>query len=252
MPKRHSSGSMWKSKQWIPYVDLPRRKKRDAFIKLRWRLKQEESFSGEMFTGRINLDVRDPGRSSPEFYQNATVKFLGSDGLTVWHCLMQTCAYALECAVDKMASEQWQAVFSEEDGARYVAQRLTRSEMFIPVMRKGKKYYQMRERGPDPVFASLGNLSVRDYLKQTEESILEKNPPAIYESMTVKRDYHPGNGMGLEVTVDAVEITCEVVESVIRHFREVGETSWRAQEPISDSELLRCAQFVREKNKRWG
>lgn len=93
---------------------------------------------------------------------------------------------------------------------------------------------------------------MRDYLKQTEALILEKNPPAIFESIAVKRDYHPGNGMGLEVTVDASEITSEVVEHVIRRFREVGETSWRSQDPISDSELLRCAQFVRQKNKRWG
>ncbi len=56
--------------------------------------------------------------------------------------------------------------------------------------------------------------------------------------------------MGLEVVVDVPEITIATVEAVIRRFRQAGEASWRAPEPISEDALLRCVQFVCEKNEQ--
>jgi hypothetical protein len=65
--------------KWIPYSRLSRRKQRDAFIRLRQKIRNEQADHGGQFTSHYVLDEPD---HPAIFNQWADIYFLGNDGLT--------------------------------------------------------------------------------------------------------------------------------------------------------------------------
>ncbi len=67
-----------------PFVSLPYRKRRDAFIRWRWRILKDTSVYGGLFTSQLQLDEQDYSSDWFDFL------FVGSDGQTVWNAFIIT------------------------------------------------------------------------------------------------------------------------------------------------------------------
>lgn len=67
-----------------PFTSLPYRKRRDAFIRWRWRILKDTPIYGGLFTSQLQLDEQDQGSDWFDFL------FVGSDGQTVWNAFIIT------------------------------------------------------------------------------------------------------------------------------------------------------------------
>ncbi|MFW7354576.1 MAG: hypothetical protein ACODTL_00850 [Brucella sp.] len=67
-----------------PFVSLPYRKRRDAFIRWRWRILLDTPIYGGHFTSQLRLDEHDEASDWFDFL------FVGSDGQTVWNAFIIT------------------------------------------------------------------------------------------------------------------------------------------------------------------
>lgn len=105
---------------------------------------------------------------------------------------------------------------------------------FEPIRSGGKKMYRMVEK-PKLVYEKFGGLTYHDYHDKLVEEIIQNEPPEIYESFTTDRSYCYGTG--LYIVIHADEINQGSIEEAIRRFRVVGETDWRAAEPVQRNQL---------------
>ncbi len=67
-----------------PFISLPYRKRRDAFIRWRWRILKDTPIYGGLFTSQLQLDEQDCSSDWFDFL------FVGSDGQTVWNAFIIT------------------------------------------------------------------------------------------------------------------------------------------------------------------
>ncbi|EMG51254.1 hypothetical protein WYI_23385 [Ochrobactrum sp. CDB2] len=67
-----------------PFISLPYRKRRDAFIRWRWRILKDTPIYGGLFTSQLQLDEQDETSDWFDFL------FVGSDGQTVWNASILT------------------------------------------------------------------------------------------------------------------------------------------------------------------
>lgn len=168
MKKRHPD-------QITPFLELPRRRRRDLYVRLRWKITRTTSYYGGKFTSDVMLD--EPGR--PGLYKQwIDCLFLGGDGLTIWNATIvtatqqfwdETCLLAEERASSLLIHEQ------EEDGFFREG----------PFLANGQKYFRMVKREPK-VYACLGGLTRREYEEQCEREIIKNEPPVIHESFTIE------------------------------------------------------------------
>jgi hypothetical protein len=105
---------------------------------------------------------------------------------------------------------------------------------FEPVWVKGERMYRLLEK-PDIVYEKFGGLTYRDYQKKLTEEIIQNVPPEVFESFATDRSYR--YGVGLNMVIHADEINRVTIEEAIRRFQAVGETDWRAAEPVPRTEL---------------
>jgi hypothetical protein len=206
---------------FIPFAELPRRRRRDLYVSLRWKITQQGSKYGGKFTTGLSLD--EPGR--PKLYnQSFQVYFPGTDGVTIWNAVIFTATHEFWSRMGSMASERAFSLLSEEQ------QKQEGLELEGPFRRAdGEKYYMVAER-PEPAYDCFGGLTLREYKEKTKLEIIENEPPAIYESFELDLAYE--YGIGLRTIVQADEINREVIYSIIDRFRQVGETDWQSEQPV--------------------
>lgn len=216
---------MRKKRNRKPYWTLSRRKRRDNYIRLRQKIRNNTSVYGGLFTS--HQIINEPGRP-PLYNQWADILFLGSDGLTIWHTEIITAARAFWDRVEEMAfTRAWDMLTPEEQEAE--------AEMtFEPIRSGGKRMYQLVTK-PKQVYEKFGGLTWHDYQDKLVEEIIQHEPPEIYESFTTDRSYCYGTG--LYMVIHAEEINRTSIEEAIRRFRTAGETDWRAAAPVLRSEL---------------
>ena len=216
---------MMNRKKRTPYCHLPRRKQRDSFIRMRQKILNESSLYGGQFTSHHVLD--EPGRP-PLYNQWADFYFLGNDGLTIWNATIVTAVREFwDTAEDMAHTKAWEMLTPEEQSAQVEMK-------FEPIWSKGERMYRLLEK-PDIVHAKFGGLTYRDYQKKLTEEIIQNEPPEILESFATDRSYR--YGVGLNMVIHVGEINRVTIEEAIRRFREVGETDWRAAEPLPRTEL---------------
>jgi hypothetical protein len=121
----------------IPFIHLPHRKRRDLFVRLRWRIRYTASIYGGLFTSYQILN--EPGR--PTLYnQWADVLFCDSDGLTIWNATIITTAADFWDKAKNMAfTRAWEKLTQEEHDQESKIE-------FKPIWRGGKKYFQLLDR----------------------------------------------------------------------------------------------------------
>ena len=212
-------------RKWIPYWRLPRRKQRDSFIQLRWKIRQDTGLYGGHFTSHHVLN--EPGR--PALYnQWADAYFLGSDGLTIWNATIITAVREFWDVAEEMAhTRAWEMLTIEEQASEAQLH-------FDPIRHKGQKMFQLREK-PQQEYEKFGGLASHEYQNKLVEEIIRNEPPEIFESFTTDRSYQYGIGLNMVIHVD--ELNRNTIEEAIRRFREWGETDWRAAEPVPRVEL---------------
>ena len=212
-------------KKSIPYWRLSRRKRRDNFILLRQKIRNESSVYGGMFSSPHILN--EPGRP-PLYNQWADAYFLGSDGLTIWNAEIITTVQAFWDKVEEIGDTRaWEMLTPEEQSAE--------AEMnFDPVWSHGQRMFQLREK-PKTLYEKFGGLTYREYQEKLVSEIIQNEPPEVYESFTADRSYCYGTG--LHIVIHLEEINRNTIEEVIRRYRAVGETDWRAAAPVSRVEL---------------
>jgi hypothetical protein len=204
---------------------LSHRKRRDNYIRLRQKIRNDTSVYGGLFTSHQILN--EPGR--PALYnQWADITFLGSDGLTIWNTEIITAARYFWDTVEEMAhTRAWEMLTQEEQAFE--------AEMnFEPIRSGGKKMYRLVTK-PKQLYEKFGGLTYHDYQNKLVEEIIQDEPPEIFESFTTDRSYCYGTGLNIVIHTD--EINQVSIEDAIRRFREAGETDWRADEPVRRSEL---------------
>ncbi|MBA4416336.1 MAG: hypothetical protein C0392_00270 [Syntrophus sp. (in: bacteria)] len=106
---------MKRNYKWIPYSRLSRRKQRDAYIRLRQKIRNKSAVYGGQFTSHHDFD--EPDRQAI-FNQWADFYFLGSEGLTIWNATIVTTALEFWDSCEEIAQEQtWEMLTPEEQSA---------------------------------------------------------------------------------------------------------------------------------------
>ncbi|QRZ12840.1 hypothetical protein JWJ88_09560 [Paracoccus methylovorus] len=210
----------------LPFGELSRRRQRDAFVQLRWRIVRDTPRYGGMFTSHQLLD--EPGR--PDIYnQWFDFLFLGMDGHTIWNAEIITGQMAFWDQVSELAWEQTQSLLTE---AEFEAEFRWKTVQ-VPSVR-GQKMH--RVIFPEPRrYVSLDGLTVREHQERTASQILKDSPPDIYESFEIDRSY--SYGVGLHMVVDAPVIDQGIIERAVHTFRDRGEGEWVSTVPIPRNHL---------------
>lgn len=226
-------------KKRIPYSRISRRKQRDNYIRLRQKIRNRASVYGGQFTSHHVLN--EPGR--PALYnQWADAYFLGRDGLTIWNATIVTAVQEFWDVVEDIAhTRAWELLTPEERSAE--------AEMkFEPVWLNGRRLFRMVEK-QKLIYEKYNGLSYKEYQDKLTKEIILNEPPEIFESFATDHSYHYGTGLMIVVHVD--EINQATIEESIRRFREVGETNWRATEPILRRELPMETKMAALSKIRW-
>jgi hypothetical protein len=213
------------NKTYLPFVHLSRRKRRDLYVRLRWRIRYTASTYGGMFTSYQILDEPD----QPAIYnQWADVYFCGSDGLTIWNAdIITTAADFWDKAENLAFTRAWEKLTPEEQ--EHEAKIETK-----PVWDGGKKYYQLLDR-EKVRYDKYGGLTFREYQDSLADEIIRNDPPIIFESFVTDKSYCYGVGLHIVIHVD--EINSKTIEQAIKRFQEIGETDWQADRPVPRDEL---------------
>lgn len=214
--------------RFMPFTQLPRGKRRDRYISLRWRIRREASTYGGKFTSDLVLD--EPGR--PKLYnQWFHFYFLGKDGVTIWNTYISTAAFEFWKETSSLASERAISLLTAEQREQECGM-----EFSEPFFRNGEKCYTLEERKQQG-YDCFGGLTLNEYTKKCELEIIENDPPEIFESFRMDRSFRYGTGLYAVVSVE--EIDRGVIEKTIERFYETGENNWQSSQAVPRETLPR-------------
>ena len=196
-----------------PFVSLSRRKRREAYIILRGKIRRATSLYGGLFTSHLVLD-----ESRPAFFnQGFSVYFLGSDRFTIWNATITTANSAFWASVWSMAYDRSASLLTPEE-----LKETCKLEYLI----KGLSY---------PKYEKLGGMTFHEHIKKLEMEIVRREPPAVYESFKTDTSYR--YGIGLDIVIDAGSINRVTIEETLKRFYAIGEKDWQASEPVPRKNL---------------
>lgn len=199
-----------------PYADLPLRKQRDEFIRLRWRILQDKAEYGGLFTSD---EVMDAAFAS----QCHDFLFLGSDGYTIWNASISTAAFALQEAAEARAFEQAEALLS-------AAEREVEFHFeTVPVWHGGVKYFQQVFHEPRH-YPQFDGLTFAEFCQRQTAIILAMDPPLIHESFLTNASFR--YGIGLDIIRNVPSIDPSTINAAIADFFARGESDWESPEPV--------------------
>jgi hypothetical protein len=212
--------------RFTPFAELSRRRRRDLYISLRWRISQDKSIYGGNFTSRYPLDEPNRHKLDNQWFH---FDFLGTNGFTVWRATIRTATWKFWEETSALAGKRADSLLTEEQREHEYG-----LHWLVPVFKNEGKYYRMVKRQPQ-TYDCFDGLTLHEYMDKIELEIITKEPPAIYETFAVDCSYR--SGMGLQVIVHADEINRDVIESTIERFRQVGEQNWQSISPVSRQAL---------------
>ncbi len=148
--------------------------------------------------------------------------------MTIWNAEIVTTGRRFWDIVEEMAHNRAWSMLSSEEQAAEVDMK------FEPIWHNGQRMYRLIPR-PKLTYEQYGGLTYGEYQDKLVEEIIRDEPPEVFESFEIDRSYR--YGIGLTMVIKAEEVNQAAIEEAIRRFREVGETDWRAAEPVLRSEL---------------
>jgi hypothetical protein len=219
-------------KKFTPSIYLPRRKRRELYIRLRWRIRRTAATYGANFTSHQVLT--EPGRPSL-FNQWADVYFCGGDGITIWNAEIISTTCAFWDKVDDIAhARAWGMLTAAEQEQEVKFE-------FKPVWVGGEKCFELLKR-EDIYYPKFGGLTYNDYLDRLTDEIIQSDPPQVAEEFLTDRAHR--YGIGLHMVINVGEINISTIEQAIHRFRAGGETDWRAESPVPRTDLPTESQRV--------
>jgi len=208
-----------------PFVALSQRKRRELYVRLRWKIRCEAPLYGGRFTSRLVME-----EDRPDLYnQWFDFYFLGRDRYTIWNASICTARLAFWDAVTDLALDRTFAKLTPEE-----QEEENKFERVLSHYKNGQRYYTLKEN-PERTYDKLNGLSLREYWEKLENEIARNEPPVIYESFRLDTSYR--YGIGLYIVIDAGSINRMVIEQAIDRFYEIGEKTWQAVEPVPREKL---------------
>ncbi len=208
-----------------PFIHLPRHKRRDMYVRLRWRIRCTAYLFGGQFISRLNICRQ--GTSSV-YNHVANFSFCGSDELTVWNAKIMTTANAFWRTVEKIAQQRAWEMLTPEEREREAGLDVK------PVWRRINNDFDLLPF-EELHYDKFGGLTLWEYEDQLANEIIRNEPPEIFESFVTDNSSH--SGVALQAVVRVDEINIKTIEQTIERFRSIGETDWRAEKLVPRAEL---------------
>jgi len=204
-------------KKHVPFVELPRHKRRSAVVRLGWKIARQAD--GQTFwTDHLLEDPEDPHR----IHGWVDVYFLGADRFTLWNAEFITTALAAE---DEISGQSFQAACAQ------LSPEETENEFALEwktVPRKHPGAMRAKEMVFPPAlpYPQFDGRTFRQECDRLEAHYLATSPPVVAERFVVDRSY--AYGIGLHAVVAENTLDRAAIERTIQRFRELGEKDWNA------------------------
>jgi hypothetical protein len=196
--------------RYIPFGQLPRHRQKDAYIRIKNRIRRAAPILGGRF---YTHDVLHSQNGWIDFY------FLGQRAPLFYNATLETTFESYKEAVWERA---WEASYelTADDEPDWLASTVKdpRTGYYVTPARDPKHY---------PALAGLSRLK---WVERQLPAIADSGEVQVFAGWTLHHDYR--HGIGLSATVEAPAITSDVVHAFIAQFL-VNPTDWRDWTPRS-------------------
>lgn len=205
------------TKKHAPFVELPRHKRRNAVVRLGWKIARQTD-GQDFWTDHLLEDPEDPHR----IHRWVDVYFLGTDRLTLWNAEFITTALAVE---DEIRERSFQAAYAQLSPEE-VANEFALEWETVPRKRPG--VMRMKELVQRPVrhYPQFDGRTFRQECDRLEAHYMATSAPVVAERFVIDRSY--AYGIGLHAVVAENNLNRAAIERTIQRFRELGEKDWTA------------------------
>jgi hypothetical protein len=199
----------------LPFVELPRHKRRDAVIQLGWKIARQAE-DCPFWTDHLLVDPEDPHR----IHRWIDVYFLGADPFTFWNATIVTLELARQDELQDRSFKLAHAQLSAEE----IEREFAIETISVPRTRPGQVRSRLWIQQPKQCYPQFDERTFHAECERLEAHLLATDPPTIHESFTLDRGY--AYGVGLHAVVDEATLDGAAVERCIDRFREHGERDW--------------------------
>ena len=209
MPNRYHT------RKHLPFVELPRHKRRDAVIRLGWKI-TDQAKGYPFWTDHSLVDPEDPQR----IHQWIAVYFLGADRFTFWNATIVTLQLARQ---DELQNRSFKLAY-DQLSAEETEREFAIETVNVPRTRPGQVRSRLWIQQPKQCYPQFERRTFHAECERLEAHLLATDPPDIRESFAIDRDY--AYGVGLDAVVDESTLDRAAVERWIQRFRDLGERNW--------------------------
>lgn len=205
-------------RKYITFAALPRKKRRDAVVRLGWRIQRSAMQTGttEFWTDELLDDPVDPERQ----HQWSDIYFLGRDRFTLWNADIITTKLGMEDAIRERAFTTAWACLNADQHKRESTFETTAE----PRKRAGDIRLREWVRQPDAHYPQFDMRTFAQECERLEDHIRITEPPKIGESFTTDPEY--AYGIGLHAVVAETNMNHDSIVRTIQRFRDIGERDW--------------------------
>lgn len=190
-----------------PFTSLSRRRRRAKTQHIKNLIHRERHRCG----GLHYDDAITPVSSLGNIWTWADILFLGNTPDTYWNCTISTVADELNEAVNSLAIEESFMMLNEAE--REEELRIETTPDYNAAGKVVSHTLIQRTRVNYPQF---GGLTYFDYVEKRIAEIARDTPPVIIPGYRILHGY--SHGIGLDIIVDAPELTRGVIDNAIRAF----------------------------------
>lgn len=209
MPNRYHT------RKHLPFVELPRHKRRHAVIQLGWKIaRQAEGYP--FWTDHLLVDPEDPQR----VHHWIDVYFLGADRFTFWNATIVTLQLAQQ---DELRDRSFRLAY-DQLSADEIKREFAIETISVPRTRPGQMRSRQWIQQPKQCYPQFEGRTFHEECERLEAKFLATDPPDIRESFAADRGY--AYGVGLHAVVDEPTLDRAAVERCIQRFRDLGERDW--------------------------
>ena len=205
------------TRKHVPFVDLPRHKRRNAVIRLGWKIARQADGLG-FWTDQLLEDPDDLHR----IHRWVDVYFLGADRFTLWNATFITTPLAVEDEVHGRAFEAVYAGLSAEE----IECEFAFESRTVPRKRPGEPRMVEWVQRPHRPYPQFEGRTFQQECERLEAHYLATEAPVIGERFVTDRGY--AYGIGLHAVVREATLDRAAIERTIQRFRDIGEHDWHA------------------------
>lgn len=206
----------FRTRKHVPFVELPRHKRRSAVVHLGLQIAQRADGVG-FWTDHLLEDPDEPDR----IHRWVDVNFLGADRFTLWNAEFITTQLAMEDAIHARAFDETNARLSAaESEAEFKWEWKS-----VPRKHPGDLRAKELVRRPDRHYSQFEGRTFNQECERLEALYLATEPPVIKERFEIDRGY--AYGIGLHAVVAEANLDRAAIERTIQRFRDFGERAWQ-------------------------